>query len=120
MVFEGFYLFRKIKEKKKRRRRWARIKVPSEKMISCRIVEPPRYASNSEYLLDDINMAGIAFFCNQKLENIVLKLLVKFPFATYKEAGVVWGRVVYCNKVPDTEKYRIGISYIKRIKHSNS
>jgi len=115
-----YRLFRNIKEKRKKRRRWARIKVPREKMISCRIVEPSRYAGDAEYLLDDINMAGIAFFCNHKLENVILKLLIKFPFASYKESGAVWGKVVYCNKVADTENYRVGISYIKRIKQSHS
>jgi len=120
IIFSGYYFLRNIKENKKKRRRWARVRVPSEKTISCRIVEPSRYASDTEYLLEDINMAGIAFFCNQKLENTVLKLLIKFPFAHYKEAGSVWGRVVYCNKVPDMEKYRVGIAYIKRIKQNNS
>jgi hypothetical protein len=61
-------------------------------------------------------MAGVSFLSEKKFERIIVKLLIKFPFTTFKEAGIVWGRVAYCNKIPDMEKYRVGIAYIRKIK----
>jgi hypothetical protein len=116
LVFEGYALYKNSKRKAMTRRRWARIKVPNEKMITCKVMYPDSLAADREFLINDINMGGISFFSDQKIENIFLKLNVKFPFTTFKEAGIVWGKVVYCNKVPDTEKYKVGISYTKRVK----
>ncbi len=114
-----FYIFSKIKQgENKKRRKWARINVPNEKMITCKISEPLEYSSNSEFLINDINMAGIAFSSNREIKKKILKLLVKFPFTTFNEASTVWGKVIYCNKIGDTEKYRVGISYFRPNKRS--
>jgi len=51
----------------KTRRRWARIKVPTDKRMTCRIIEPEDISSDADYLIDDINMAGIAFFSPKAL-----------------------------------------------------
>jgi hypothetical protein len=116
LVLEGYALYINSKRKAMTRRRWARIKVPNEKMITCKVLYPDSFPANKEFLINDINMGGISFFSDQKIENIFLKLNVKFPFTTFREAGIVWGKVVYCNKVPDIEKYKVGISYTKKIK----
>jgi hypothetical protein len=116
LVLEGYSLYRNSKLKAMTRRRWARIKVPNEKMITCKVLYPDSIAGDREFLINDINMGGISFFSNQKIDNIFLKLNVKFPFTTFKEAGIVWGKVVYCNKIPESEKYKVGISYTRKVK----
>ncbi len=111
-----FIFFTLSKAKGKKRRRWARIRVPNEKMITCRISEPRELAGDTEFLISDINVAGIAFFTNKEIEKTNLKLLVKFPFSSFNEASTVWGKVVYCKKVGDSQKYRVGISYVRQKK----
>jgi hypothetical protein len=118
LVLQAYELFKIRRKTISQRRRWARIKVPNEKMITCRIAEPPSFSSDTECLINDINMAGISFFCDKKIDKVILKLLIKFPFTTFKEAGTAWGRVAYCNKIPDMEKYRVGIAYIRKTKWS--
>ncbi len=118
-VFALLYMaFKFIGEKRKRRRRWARINVPTEKMITCKISEPREFAGDSEFIVNDINMAGIAFFTNKKIEKTRLKLFVKFPFTSFSDASTVWGKVAYCNKVSDSDKYRVGICYVRQKKRS--
>ena len=112
----GYITFKFIGERKKRRRRWARINVPTEKMITCKIAEPRELAGDSEFIVNDINMAGIAFFTNMKIEKTILKLFVKFPFTSFSDASTVWGKVAYCNKVSDSDKYRVGIYYVRQKK----
>jgi len=111
-----FFTFNKAKGKK--RRRWARISVPNEKMITCRISEPEELAGNTEFLIGDINVAGISFFTNKEMEKINLKLLIKFPFSSFNEASTVWGKIVYCKKIGDSQKYRVGICYVRHKKRS--
>lgn len=118
LLLEAFAIYKRGTQDTHKRRRWARIKVPNDKMITCRIVEPGAIAGHQEYLVNDINMAGISFFCDKKLEKEVIRLHIKFPFTTFKEAGLVSGKVAYCNKIPDMEKYRVGIAYIRKMKWS--
>ncbi len=96
-----------------KRRRWMRIKVPHEKKLACRILEPFELASDIDYLVDDINMGGISFFSDKEMVRGPIQLLLKFPLATYKEAGVVNARVAYCRKMPDG-RYRVGVAYLRR------
>jgi len=100
--------------KGKTRRRYARIRVPNEKMITCRITEPRSLAGETEYMVNDINVAGIAFSADKIIEKTMLKLSIRFPFTDFNEASSVWGRVVYCNKIGDSQKYRVGICYIRQ------
>ena len=113
-----YLIFQSIRAQNKKRRRWARIRVPNEKMITCKIAEPTEFSGDKEFLVDDINVAGIAFFCNKQIEKTILKLFVRFPFTTFNEASTVWGKVVYCKKLGDMEKYRVGISYVRQKKRS--
>jgi hypothetical protein len=92
------------------RRRWGRIKVPNEKRMTCRIIEPAEIASNIDYFIDDINMGGIAFFSTKPIAKKVTRLLIRFPFADYGEAASVFGRVAYCRAV-GKGKFRIGVEY---------
>ena len=96
-----------------KRRRWMRIKVPLEKKMACRILEPFELASDIDYLVDDINMGGIAFFTDKEIIRGPIQLLLKFPFASYKEAGKVNARVAYCKKQPDG-RFRVGVAYLRR------
>jgi hypothetical protein len=113
------YMFMKsFESKSKKRRRWMRIRVPNEKMITCKIAEPEQLAGDKEFLINDINVAGISFFCDKEIGKVILKILVKFPFTTFNEASTVWGKVVYCNKVGDLDKFRVGISYVRHKKGS--
>jgi len=113
-----YIAFKFAGEKRKRRRRWSRINVPTEKMITCKISEPREAAGDSEFIVNDINMGGIAFFTNKKIEKTILKLFIKFPFTSFSEASTVWGKVAYCNKVSDSDKYRVGIYYVRQKKRS--
>lgn len=111
LILQGYALYLKRgATSRKHRRRWARITVPTERMISCRIMEPP--GDDSEYLVHDINMAGIAFYTGKRLEKGIVKLSVRFPFTTFREAGTAWGRIVYCNQ--EGERYRVGLAYMRR------
>ncbi|MFA5100495.1 MAG: hypothetical protein WC547_06405 [Candidatus Omnitrophota bacterium] len=92
------------------RRRWGRIKIPNEKRMTCRITEPPELASNTDYLIDDINMGGIAFFSIKPLAKKIVRLSIRFPFADYGEAATVMGRIAYSREV-NKDKYRIGVEY---------
>jgi hypothetical protein len=92
------------------RRRWGRIKVPNEKRMTCRITEPPAMASNIDYLIDDVNMGGIAFYSVKPLEKKTVRLLIRFPFADYSDAASVMGRIAYSREV-SKNKYRIGVEY---------
>jgi hypothetical protein len=92
------------------RRRWGRIKIPNEKRMTCRIIEPAEMASHTDYLIDDINMAGIAFFSSKPVEKKIVRLLIRFPFADYGEAANVVGRVAYAREI-GKDKYRIGVEY---------
>ncbi|MCX7927914.1 MAG: hypothetical protein N2606_07265 [Candidatus Omnitrophica bacterium] len=103
-------------KKKKTRRRWARIKIPSQKAITCKIVEPEDIASDTEFLVNDINVGGISFYSPKQIKKTTIKLLVRFPFTSFQEASSVWGKVVYCNQLPNSENYRVGISYIRHRK----
>ena len=108
-----FLFFKYLRGQERKRRRWSRIRVPNEKMITCKIGEPPEFAGDKEFLVNDINVAGISFFPDKEIGKTVIKLFVKFPFTTFNEASTVWGRVVYCNKVGDSTKYRAGIFYVR-------
>ena len=92
------------------RRRWKRIKVPNEKNMTCRIIEPPAIASETDYLVDDINMSGIAFFSLKPVAKKIVRLLIRFPFADYGEAASVMGRIAYCREI-NKNKYRVGVEY---------
>jgi len=98
------------------RRRWGRVKVPDHK-LSCLVAEPHEFAYAHEFIVDNINPGGISFFSDKILpENQELRLLIKFPFTTYVEAGTVWGRVAYCVKIHDKDKYVVGIAFIRKQK----
>ncbi len=109
----AYLVSRYFRLREKKRRRWARIRVPNEKMITCKIGEPAELADDKEFLVNDINVAGISFFADKEIEKTVIKLFVRFPFTTFNEASTVWGKVVYCNKVGDSSKYRVGIFYVR-------
>jgi c-di-GMP-binding flagellar brake protein YcgR len=118
LLFEGYRINRDMNRSKMQRRRWARVKVPSEKMITCRLMEPKDVASDAEYVVNDINIGGMCFFSDKKIDKVLIKLVVRFPFTSYKDAGAVWGRVVYCNKMENMEKYRVGVAYTRKVKWS--
>jgi hypothetical protein len=115
-ILVSLVLFTLLQEWQKKlrlkRRRWLRIRIPQDKQMTCRITSPAELAGETEYVIDDINMGGIAFNCNRQIEGVV-GLLIKFPFADYKEAGKVKGKVAYCRKLETEERYRIGISYMR-------
>jgi hypothetical protein len=113
-----YLFFKSLHAQNKKRRRWARIRVPNEKVITCKIGEPSEFASDKEFLVDDINVAGIAFFSDKPIAKTALKLFVRFPFTTFNEASTVWGKVVYCNTFADSGKYRVGICYVRHKKGS--
>ncbi|MCU0651015.1 MAG: PilZ domain-containing protein [Candidatus Omnitrophica bacterium] len=92
------------------RRRWGRIKIPNDKSMTCRITEPPNMASHTDFIIDDINMSGIAFLSPSPVEKKTVRLLIRFPFADYGEAANVLGRVAYCREI-SKNKYRIGVEY---------
>jgi hypothetical protein len=92
------------------RRRWGRVKVPNEKKMTCRITDPANLASNTDYIIDDINMSGIAFFSPVPIAKKEVRLLIRFPFADYGEAASVLGRIAYCREVSKT-RYRVGVEY---------
>ena len=96
------------------RRRWGRIKVPDSK-LSCRIAEPAPICGNTEFIVDNINPGGLSFFSDKKLEEqVMVHLSIKFPFTTFEDSGNVWGRITYCLKIHDQEKYLIGIAFVRR------
>lgn len=99
--------------KSRERRYWGRVKVPNEKEITCKISEPQELADDTEFLVKDINMDGIAFFANKKIKKTILKLQIKFPFVSFKEASTVWARVAYCNKLSDFSEYQVGVCYVR-------
>ncbi len=94
------------------RRRWGRIKVPVDKRMTCRIIEPAELASEIDFFIDDINMSGIAFFSVKPLAKKTVRLLIRFPFADYGEAASVAGRIAYAREI-SKDKYRIGIEYLR-------
>ncbi|MDD5348478.1 MAG: PilZ domain-containing protein [Candidatus Omnitrophica bacterium] len=116
LVACAYVLFKYTKGKHRTRRRWARVKVPTQKSITCRITEPAALADETEYLVNDINVGGISFFTDKEVEKTALKLQVRFPFTTFKEASTVWGKVIYCNRLDNSENYRVGISYMRHTK----
>ncbi|MCX5708200.1 MAG: hypothetical protein NTY14_04400, partial [Candidatus Omnitrophica bacterium] len=111
-----YLFFKSLHAQNKKRRRWARIRVPNEKVITCKIGEPLEFSGDKEYLVDDINVAGIAFFSDKPIDKTALKLFVRFPFTTFNEASTVWGKVVYCNTFAGSGKYRVGICYVRHKK----
>ncbi len=114
LLMEGHSLLRLRQISFKKRRKLMRIKVPPDKAITCRVLEPLRDASTKEFLVDDITMAGISFFADHRLEREIVKLSIRFPFTTHREAATVWGKVAYSAKCGTEERYRTGISYMKR------
>lgn len=95
------------------RRRCARVAVPKGK-LTCYLSESKETKIPLEFLINNINMLGISFIANQRInKNSTIRLKVKFPFASFDNEGNVWGKVVYSNKIPDMEKYAIGIEFIK-------
>jgi len=95
----------------KTRRRWARIKVPTDKRMTCRIIEPEDISSDADYLIDDINMAGIAFFSPKALhkthpyfDKVPIRKLRRICYRGRKNC------VFQGNK---KNKYRIGIEYMR-------
>jgi len=118
IVFAAYMFFAFFAAKRTKRRRWARIKVPNEKMITCKIAEPKESAGDAEFLVNDINVGGMSFFTNKPVAETAVKLFVRFPFTTFHEASTVWGKVVYCRKIGDSQKYRVGICYVRPSKRS--
>lgn len=103
------------KSKQDRRRRWGRIKIPENKTMSCRILEPESMASSKDYQIDDINVGGIAFISDKALDRKKVRLSIKFPFSSYQEAGIVRGKIVYCNELK-TKRFRIGVAFVREKK----
>ncbi len=96
------------------KRRWGRVKVPDEK-LTCRISEPVNFTDNADYIIDNINPGGICFVSHRNFDvSTQLRFLVKFPFASYVDAAGVWGRVTYCLKIHDQEKYVIGVAFFRK------
>jgi hypothetical protein len=96
------------------RRRWGRVKVPEEK-LSCIIAEPDGSTPTGAYLVDNINPGGLSFLSNRSFEaEQIMKLLIKFPFSSFIEAGTVWGRVSYCLKIHDKEQFVVGIAFVRK------
>jgi hypothetical protein len=118
LLLEGYSLFSIHALSLRKRRRWMRIKVPNEKAITCRILEPIRDASLTEFLVEDITMGGLAFFSDRKIDRQIVKLSIKFPFTTFKEAATVWGKVVYSTRCASEERYRTGVAYLRRLQQS--
>jgi hypothetical protein len=103
------------KSKHDRRRRWGRIKVPENKTMTCRILEPESMASGKDYQIDDINVGGISFISDKALSKRRVRLSIKFPFTSYQEAGIVNGKIVYCNELK-TKRFRIGVGFVREKK----
>lgn len=116
LLMESYSLIRLHEISLKKRRRLMRIKVPKDKAITCRILEPLKDARMSEFIVDDITMAGISFFADRKIDKQIVKLSIRFPFTTYKDAAAVWGRVAYSTKCADSEMYRTGIAYMRNMR----
>ena len=94
------------------RRRWKRIKIPAEKHMSCRVVEPASIASDLEYVVVDINIGGISFISAKPFAKKVIRLLIRFPFSDYSNASSVRAKVAYSKEITK-DKYRIGVEYQK-------
>ncbi len=92
------------------RRRWGRIKIPEDKRMTCKIIEPKEMAAEADMTIDDINMSGIAFYSENPVDKKFIRLLIKFPFSDYNEAANVRGRVAYCREI-SKGKYRVGVEY---------
>lgn len=92
LIMEGYSLIRLREVSFNKRRRWMRVKVPDGKTISCRIVEPLRDASLTEFIVEDITMAGMCFYADRKIDRQIVKLSIRFPFTTFKDAASVWER----------------------------
>ncbi|MGE5308508.1 MAG: hypothetical protein ACM3OC_05460 [Deltaproteobacteria bacterium] len=114
LLMEGYSLLRLREASMKKRRKYLRVKVPNDKAITCRVVEPLKEAGAKEFLVDDITMAGICFYADHKLDKQIVKLNIKFPFMTFKDAATVWGKVVYSNRCSNEDRFRTGISYMRR------
>jgi len=96
------------------KRRWGRVKVDDAK-LTCRIIEPQNSIDNIDYVVDNINPGGICFLSDRAFDqHSTIKFLIKFPFSSYVEAGGVWGKVSYCLKIHDQEKYITGIAFMRR------
>lgn len=99
------------------KRRWGRVKVPDEK-LTCRISEPQNLVDGTDYIIDNINPGGLCFLSFREFGvNTPVRFLVKFPFSSYVDAAGVWGKVTYCLKIHDQEKYVIGIAFFR---HKNN
>ena len=96
LILQGYQLYHVYKTNLARRRRWGRIKVPNEKMITCRIAEPAGLASDFEYLVNDINMAGLSLYTEKKIEKII-KEVKNCAVSVYKELGNGFDEVIYDN-----------------------
>jgi hypothetical protein len=114
-TYASFPFNKKRGSKSDKRRRWGRIKIPEGKTMTCRITEPAALASTKDYSIDDINMGGIAFFSDKQLEKKNVRLAIRFPFASYQEAGLVKGKIVYCTEVKP-KQFRVGIAFIREKK----
>ncbi|NQT69798.1 MAG: hypothetical protein HQ552_09475 [Desulfobacteraceae bacterium] len=98
------------------RRCWGRVKA-SDNELRCQVTEPQELAFPLSCLVDNINPGGLAFLSDKVLpKNLELHLLIKFPFTNYVDAGTVWGRIAYCIKIHDKEKYVVGVAFIKKRK----
>ncbi|MFA5118125.1 MAG: hypothetical protein WC695_04655 [Candidatus Omnitrophota bacterium] len=96
------------------KRRWGRVKVPDKK-LSCRITEPDNCSITGDFTVDNINPGGLSFFSERTFaENQVLRLLIKFPFTSFEDAGKVWGKVVYCLKIHDKEEFVVGVAFTRK------
>ena len=115
LLIQGYSMLKLNRIGLLKRRHWLRIKVPSEKSVTCRIVEPIIEASPKEFFVDDITMAGMCFIADRKINKGIIKLNIKFPFTTFKDAATVWGKVAYSTRSGGDDKFRTGIEYIRRL-----
>jgi hypothetical protein len=96
------------------RRRWGRVKVPDEK-ITCRVLESQHNLGVSDFVVDNINSGGLAFYSDTLFDaNEMMRLLVKFPFTSSEDEGSVWGRVSYSLKSQDKEKFITGVAFSRK------
>ena len=92
-------------------------RVNTDKKVMCKVLEVGTgdKFEDTELVVKNMSPGGVSFESNRALpQETIIKLELKLPLSTPQdEPSLVSGKVIRCVEDENTDKYEIGIAYIK-------
>lgn len=89
-------------------------RVPTIKAVSCTVAKRDTPDDIINVVVKNLSPGGILFESNRDFAmNAILDLEIRLPFAANDESGKVSGKVVHCQRNARTNRFEIGVAYIR-------